>query len=160
MRATDNEDGVARPVGTIDEGEPASWGPTGPDGGPTPEAVNLLAPVPVPEFTPRNSPCLRNCRHFLRAWSHFDVGNTAGCFAPGQEPRVQHVACMVQPGVHLELTADSPVLDCNRWDPLPDREIRKLARRRKKYLAKHPLGDDNDDLDLEDDDDEPADDLD
>jgi hypothetical protein len=126
MRAHDNEDAVARPIGTIDEGEASSWGPQAPDGGPTPEAANLLGPVPVPAFSALNVPCLRDCRHFLRVWSHFDTGNTAGCFDEGKEPRVQHLSCMVQPGVHLELTADSPVLECNRWDPIPDHEFDDL----------------------------------
>jgi hypothetical protein len=142
-------------VGTIDEGAASSWGPTAPDGGPTPEAVNVLAPSRAPDFTPQNSPCLRNCRYFMRVWSHFEVGNTAGCFGDGQEPRVQHLACTAQQGVHLELTADSPVLECNRWHPMSGVELQQIEQCRDLYYRDNPDHHPDaveDDLDLEDDD--------
>jgi hypothetical protein len=99
--------------------------------------------------------------------SHFDHGNAGGTFeALGLEdyrPQEHHRCCIIQPGVYLELSGDSPVLDCDRWDPFTKRELRKLEKRRKKYFAQHPkhrpvrptdLPDLDDDLDLDDDEEE------
>lgn len=166
MNLRENPDSIARPMGDLDEGEAAII-PVGPDGAPLPMAENY-----EPEFGPPHTaeycPCERDCRHYLHAESHFEHGNAAGSLPDGYEPREHHRLCMVQPGVYLELTGDSPVLDCNRWEPLQRHEIALLEIAREDYYMQHPkhrprpimptddldLDEDDDDLDIEDDEEE------
>jgi hypothetical protein len=125
-------------MGTLEGGEPSPWGPVGEDGAPNPGAVNA-APAPAREFTPAEVPCIRGpCRHYFQAISHFDHGNPAGTFEPGYEPVQRHHMCKAIPGVPLELSADSPVYECNHWDPVDATERKQLEVRREHYFNEHP----------------------
>lgn len=161
MKGHDDPDGVARPAGSLEEGAASSWGPMAPDGGPMPEAVNLLEPTPGPPHTAEHCPCERNCRYYMHVASHFDCGNMAGGLPSSYAPREHHRCCMVQPGVYLELNGDSPVLECNQWDPLDEYlSLQPLKTKRESYYLEHPnhrptdQPDLNDDLDLDDDEEE------
>ena len=125
-------------MGTLDvsEMQGSSWGPPGPDGGPA--ITPMPPPVDARPFTPVHSPCLRACRHYFNARSHFDHGNPAGTFDQGKEPTQRHHLCMRIPGVYLELSGDSPVYECNRWDPENPSELVQLRARRDAYFEAHP----------------------
>lgn len=115
-------------------GAPAQWGPAGPDGAP----MMVIEPGSelAPPFDASHCPCLRGpCRHLHQVWTHFDHGNAVGSL--GQQPRQRRITCTAQYGVFLEMSADAPVLECNRWDP-DDRFERLMESRRQRYYALHP----------------------
>jgi len=130
-------DQIAPRLGTLEVGElGGSWGPPGADGGPV---MQMVAPPPdARPFTAQYSPCLRACRYYFRAQSHFDHGNPDGTFEPGREPRQSHHICMRIPGVHLELSGDSPVYQCTAWHPADPVELVKLEKSRAQYFERNP----------------------
>jgi len=90
----------------------------------------------APAFDPINTPCLRGpCRHYFESYTHLDHGNAPGTL--DAQPRQRYLFCTVHPGVEYELSADAPVLGCNRWHPLSlrtlDRRMRARAQWRKNY---------------------------
>ncbi|MBT8452999.1 MAG: hypothetical protein KJO40_13605 [Deltaproteobacteria bacterium] len=117
--------------------EPAPL-PVAPDGG---IAATGIAPLsPVPAATPRNMVCLRGpCRHYWELTTYLGSGNPADTWAElgVREPRQLNRSCLAHPGTETELTEDC-AFDCNRWDPLSPREMRKRERRRKRYYRRHP----------------------
>lgn len=72
----------------------------------------------------------------MEAVSHFDHGNAPGSL--GVEPLMRHVYCSAMPGVFLELSADSPVYECSRWDPEDPSEAYAREQRRRLYFDMHP----------------------
>jgi hypothetical protein len=138
VRHDDDATNEAPPVGTLEEGEPSSWGPVAEDGGPNPAAA-VQHPAPARKFTPAEVPCLRGpCQYYFQATSHFAHGNPAGTFEPGYEPVQRHHMCKAIPGVYLELSADSPIYECNHWDPVDVDELHHLEYRRDRYYLEHP----------------------
>lgn len=151
--STDSVGSMAAGV-AADEGA-ASWGPIGPDGVPVADA-SAPPPLRLPPYTPENVPCLRQCRHYMHAVCHFDHGNRGLV----KEPIEHREFCTALPGVLLELTRDSPAFECNRWNPLPPKEVSELEHAREMYFQKHPghrptpIGDPLDDEDEDEDDEE------
>jgi len=133
---TDHESECPR-IGSIEPGAPSSWGPVH-DGKPNPGAVNF-EPTPARPFTPQHVACLRGpCRHYFSAVSHFDVGNPADTFEAGKEPTQRHHMCTAAPGVYMELTADSPVYECNRWSPMSRHELAQELLMREEFYRENP----------------------
>ena len=92
-------------------------------------------PTPARPFAPENVPCLRDCEHFMAVKTYFEHGNPAGTFADGGAPMQNHYWCTAMSGNEpLELTADAPVYECNRWDPRDSSEIQDLLERQQHYL--------------------------
>jgi hypothetical protein len=113
-------------------------------------------PATARPFSAQHVPCLRDCRFYFSATSHFDHGNPSGSFAEGYEPTQRHHMCMRAPGVYLELSADSPVYTCNQWDPIDPKDVVARTRRRERYLALHPADEEDDSDDAIDDGDAPS----
>lgn len=120
--------------------------PIGPDGIPAFGAMG--APPPLPDATPENFVCLRGpCRHYWEMSTHMSAGNTASTFGPdglrdesGQPlrpPRSILRTCLVHPGTETDL-GDECVFECNRWDPIEDRVIKDIGKRRKAFYKRHP----------------------
>jgi len=129
----DNEGTLAEPT-DITDSEPGSWGPMGPDGGPS---MGIDPPPSTkPTWSPQVVPCLRACRHLMQTEVHFDHGNAPGTLEA--EPRSFRPLCTRIPGVFLELSRDAPVLECSAWDPLDAAEQIALDARRTAYLSAHP----------------------
>lgn len=126
--------------------EPSPMPPIAPDGGFM--AGPIGAPPPIPPATPETFVCLRGpCRHYWELVSHMESGNPANTWGEGglvdeagaviAQPRAISRTCVANPGFETDLTDDN-VYDCNRWDPMSERELKKLERRRSKYLRLHP----------------------
>ena len=136
MRGSDRGDGEASLAAPLEGGEPSSWGPPGPDGGP------MMTPAPAtadaaPAFDAAHCPCLRGpCRYLHEVRTHFDHGNAPGTLE--RAPTQLHLSCMVQRGVFLEMSADAPVLECNRWDPEDPAQLAAVEHRRAAYFERHP----------------------
>lgn len=97
----------------------------------------LVPPAEARAFTPKNVPCLRNCIHYMSVLTPFDHGNPAGTFAEGKEPLQRQHLCTAVPGVFLELSADSPVYECEeRFEPRIG--VNPLIALREKYYEQHP----------------------
>ncbi len=133
---TDEKTNEGTLSGELEGGGSAGWGATAKDGGPTPTAIS--PPALAREFEAEHVPCLRNCRHYFRAVSHFDHGNPIGTFEHGKEPTQRHHACSAIPGVYLELSGDSPVYECSNWDPTPGAELKERELRREAYYNDYP----------------------
>ena len=131
INESDQEDKEVTDFGTMPDGQPSSWGPTGKDGGPMPHMANPGAPVSTPEFDRKNSKCLQDCRHYMTSLVWMEVGNASlpEGFTPGQ----YHTACLVQSGVSRELSRDAPVMDCNQWSPYSITELTERTRNIKQW---------------------------
>lgn len=129
MKAEDNEDAIATPMGEIDGGDPAEVA-IGSDGAPVQDP--LAPPLPSLAFTPENVPCLRNCRYYFRSVGHFDTSN------PDRRFTSSVTACMRVPGVWLELSGDAPSYECNSWDPWRADELGIRDLNRQGYYDAHP----------------------
>lgn len=109
-----------------------------PDGGIAPDMVG--PPTPVPAATPQNFVCLRGpCRHYWELTTWMGSGNPAETWAElgVREPRQISRSCLAHPGTETELTEDC-AFECNRWDPLSPREVRKREKRRARHYRRHP----------------------
>lgn len=120
----------------------ADWEPSplvaAPDGGIAPDAVGELSSVP--EASPANFICLRGpCRHYWQIETYLGAGNPADTWKELgiREPRQISRSCLVHPGTETEVTEDC-VYDCNRWDPLSPREVRKREKRRLAHYQRFP----------------------
>lgn len=129
-----DEDKQAPAMGTLESGEPSPMPPGALLGVP---ALPLPPPEAAKPYEPEFVPCVRDCRYYFRAESHFDAGNPAGSLT--KAPRQTHRYCTAIPGVFLELSGDSPVYTCNQWDPAP-LLIRRRERRQARWSRKHGLG--------------------
>lgn len=118
----------------------------GPDGAPQLGALGL--PPPIPAATPQNFVCLRGpCRFYWQMETFMSSGNPAATWGPDglkdesghaiRAPRQILRTCLAHPGTETELTEDC-VFDCNLWDPLTTREVKRREKRRSKYLKLHP----------------------
>lgn len=137
MKANEAEDNSGTMAESLDGGTPASWGPTGPDGGPLPHLVNPVIPEARP-WNPANVPCLRNCKHYWNTKLHFEHGNYDGALGDHEPLQERHI-CMRIPGVFLELSGDAPVYVCEKgWDPEDPKEIAGRKDRQKRYFELHP----------------------
>lgn len=142
-----DEDKVRRPSAAFDDFEPGEI-PVGPDGAP------VLSPVgqgpALPAATPRNMICLRGpCLHYLETETFLASGNPKDTWDPEhglkdpqtglpvRMPRQVNRTCLVHPGTVVELT-DENVYTCNRWDPIPPKELARLAKRRERHYQRHP----------------------
>lgn len=106
----------------------------GPDGAPIFDPIVLDSPPP---FAPEHCPCLRGpCRYFWQLRTHFDHGNAAGTLE--QQPRFRRLLCTAQDGVYLSMSADAPVLECDRWDPLSERDQLDVEARRTQHYEANP----------------------
>lgn len=110
--------------------EPAAAPPGGP-------AVGYAAePAEVADaMTPENTICLRGpCRHFWQLVSTAPMGNPKGTFEELglREPRQYSYACLTHPGTETDLGEDV-IYECSRWDPMTNRELVRLRRRRDDY---------------------------
>jgi hypothetical protein len=139
MKAHDDENAIGRMGEQLNQGDASSWGPIGPDGGPRPDLIHSVRRPSAREWDARHVPCLRSCRHYMEAISHMDHGNAPGSLEA--EPLMRHVYCSALPGVFLELSADSPVYECSRWDPEDYSATREREERRRLYLAQFPQHD-------------------
>jgi hypothetical protein len=130
-----DKEGTLGPGADVLDGSPSQWGAPGPDGAPVMQAV--APPAPAPPFDPVNCPCLRGpCRHLFVVKTHFDHGNSPDSLT--EQPKYRKLMCAAQEGVHLEMSADAPVLECNRWDPMEPGEQREVEARRARYFVAHP----------------------
>lgn len=136
MKAHDDENAIGHMGDQLHQGDASSWGPIGPDGGPRPDLIHSVLRPSAREWDPRHVPCLRSCRHYMEAVSHMDHGNAPGSLEV--EPLMRHVYCSALPGVFLELSADSPVYECSRWDPENPSEVLEREERRRLYLLQNP----------------------
>ena len=136
MKPRESEDSSGAMQEVLDGGEAASWGPTGPDGGPLPGLVNPVVPQARP-WDAKHVPCLRDCRHYMAAQLHFEHGNYDGALG-GHEPIQDRHICRGVPGVFLELSGDAPVYECSAWDPLFNADVVELKHRRSQYFSHHP----------------------
>ncbi len=132
MEKTESEDKyLSLSADRFSEFEPSAV-PIAPDGGIAPGYGADQIPAPLPAEA-KTFICLRGpCRFYWQTQSEFPYGNPEGTFEPGKEPRSISRACLTHPGVHMDLTEDT-VYDCNRWDPLEQRELDGLAERRDLY---------------------------
>jgi hypothetical protein len=126
--------------------EPSPLPPLALDGGFA--AGPIGAPPPIPPATPATFVCLRGpCRHYWELVSHMESGNPKETWGEGglvdadghalEQPRAVSRTCVANPGYETDLTDDN-VYACNRWDPLSPREVKRLEKRRSKYLKLHP----------------------
>lgn len=107
----------------------------------SPEANGPMmdSPAPVPERTPENFICLRDCRHYwtietmLQAQNSEEFWEDAGLKMPNKH----HHVCLINPGAETEF-ADDNCYSCNKWDPIPEEELVQLKFRRDQYYEKHP----------------------
>jgi hypothetical protein len=136
MKPNESEDSVGTMAESLDGGEAASWGPTAPDGGPLPGLVNTVIPKAKP-WDRKNSPCLRDCRHYFTATVHFEHGNYEGGLGAFEPVQDRHV-CKAIPGVFLELSGDAPVYECSDWHPQVPENLEDRERLRERYYAEHP----------------------
>ncbi len=113
------------------KGEPGPALPRSPDGGIAPSY--LAKEVLLPDATPENFVCLRNCRHFLQTVSISDVYAPTLSRRPVQLMRL----CTAAPGVRVELDDDA-ILSCTSWDPLETDVIAARNSRRLAYFTDHP----------------------
>lgn len=134
---TDESTSESALTGELEPSQASPWGGAAPDGGPSPHTA-VAPPATAKPFTAENVPCLRNCRFYFRAITHFDHGNPEGTFPPGYEPQQRHHACSALRGVFLELSGDSPVYECSHWDPIDSRELAERTLRRESYYAEFP----------------------
>ncbi len=101
------------------------------DGGIAPA---FLAPeAPLPEATPANCVCLRNCRNYMETLASADV------YAPTLNRRPVQVMrlCTAVPGVRIELDDDF-LVSCTSWDPIGADVLAARNQRRREYLEKNP----------------------
>jgi hypothetical protein len=118
----------------VDEADEATTPGLPPMPGDMPMGAGIPLPEPARPFTAENVPCLRDCRHFMTLKTYFEHANPAGTFPDGA-PLQMHSYCSAMSGTEpLELTADAPVYECNRWDPMQASEIHNLWLRRQEYL--------------------------
>lgn len=145
MSETETPGKVKAPIDQYADFEPAAL-VVGPDGAPVLGALGN--PPPIPAATPANFVCLRGpCRHYWEFTSYMSSGNPAGTWGDDglkddagnhiREPRQINRVCLAHPGTETELTEDC-VFDCNRWDPLTPRELKRRDKRRSKHLKLHP----------------------
>ena len=102
----------------------------GPDGGFIPTLP--VQPEPIPEATPDNMICLRDCRHYVEIVSRFNAGNAKGTL--GFQPRQINRFCKAIAGTDIDLT-DELVSDCSDWDPISAEEIVAKSKRRQEWLS-------------------------
>ena len=137
---------VKAPMDQYASVEPAPLPPIGPDGAPM--LLALGNPSPVPAATPQNFVCLRGpCRFYWELHTFMGAGNPAGTWGEDglkdedghriREPRQINRACLAHPGTETELTEDC-VFECNKWDPLTPREVKRIDKRRSRYFKLHP----------------------
>ena len=111
----------------------------GADGLPHPVADGPMEPPQALPFDAEHVKCLQGyggkCRYYMQTITHFEAGNPVGTFGDSYVPTQRHHACLVQPGVFRELSADGPVYECNMHDPGERKELDALVRRREDYKA-------------------------
>lgn len=118
-----------------------------PDGGIAPGPIGTSAPVPA--ATPETFICLRGpCRHYWVMETFFESGNPKETWdsevglkdADGKPVRQPHQitrSCLAHPGTIEELTEDA-VFECNKFDPLSPRELKKRQKRIDGYFKRYP----------------------
>ncbi len=138
-------DKTKSPIEQFSAIEPSPLPPIAPDGG---FAGPIGAPPPIPPATPDTFMCLRGpCRFYWELITHMESGNPAETWGeeglrdehgePIAQPRAISRTCVANTGHETDLTDDN-VYECNRWDPLTAREVKRLDKRRSKYLRLHP----------------------
>ena len=137
------DDKVKTPLKQYEDIEPAPLPPIAPDGGFAAGPIGL--PPSVPAATPETFICLRGpCRHYWQIETFMASGNPSETWGEGglvdpltneplRAPRQISRSCLAHPGTETELTDDC-VYECNRWDPLTPREVKKRNARRSKFL--------------------------
>lgn len=120
---------------------PFTVGPIGvaPDGGMVPNAM----PRDAPARDRTTLLCMAGpCRFYWQVTSPVDALNPDESWAdlkdpdtglPLRKPRQFTRSCLTHPGTETQLTADSLVEECNRWDPLTEEEINERETRRNLY---------------------------
>lgn len=173
MEKNDGGDKRKRPAGQYDDIEPSQMPPIAPGGG---FMASPIAQAPsVPEATPDVFVCKRGpCRHYWELETFMASGNPKDTwdddglhevesvdedgevtYGEGlvRMPRQLSRSCLAHPGTETELTDDA-VYNCNRWEPLTPREVRKIDRRREKHFKifphHRPIEDCLDDYELDD----------
>lgn len=106
--------------------------PIGPDGGFNPTLP--VQPEPIPEATPENMVCLRDCRYYMEVVSRFNAGNAKGTL--GFQPRQINRFCKAIPGTDIDLT-DELVSECSDWDPIPVDEVVAKSKRRQEWIEQY-----------------------
>jgi hypothetical protein len=140
------DDKTKSPIDQYKDVELGGLPPIAPDGGFAPGPVGI--PPSVDAATPDNFICLRGpCRHYWQMETFMASGNPKETWgpdglkdergAPLRVPRQLNRSCLAHPGTETELTEDC-VYECNRWDPMTPREVRKLDKRRRVYLKLNP----------------------
>ena len=146
MEKSDDEGKRKAPIDQYKDVELGGLPPIAPDGGFVPGPIGV--PPAVPAATPENFVCLRGpCRHYWEIETFMASGNPIETWGPDglkdpdgnplRIPRQINRSCLAHPGTETELTEDT-VYNCNRWDPLSARELRKLEKRRRVYLKLYP----------------------
>lgn len=92
-----------------------------------------IQPEPIPEATPENMICLRDCRHYVELITNFQAGNAKGTLQ--HVPRQTNRFCKVIEGSDIDLT-DELVSVCNQWDPIDPTFVFERNLRRKRYEEK------------------------
>lgn len=131
----DDEDDVSSTLDAGDDlhGTPTPWN-MGPDGIPR---VPVVTPSSAPPFSPTHCPCLRGpCKYLWIVRTHFEHGNAPGTLATS--PTYRKLICTSHPGVNNEMSADAPVLECNRWVPLDAGALISRKEMIARYFKKHP----------------------
>lgn len=146
--STDDDDKHRTPLDQYKDVELGGLPPLAPDGGFVAQGPIGQAPA-VPAATPQSFICLRGpCRHYWQLETFMASGNPIDTWGPDglkdpetgkplRIPRQINRSCLAHTGTETELTEDT-VYNCNRWDPLSARELRKLDKRRRVYLKLYP----------------------
>lgn len=119
--------------------------PIAPDGGIAPGYAVPMPEAPAP--TEDTWICLAGpCRHFWQIAERADpLSGSWGDY--GQKPMMQlSQSCTVQPGMETELSYNSPILTCNRWDPFTATEVAERERRQKLYQIRRAAERANEDV--------------